>query len=251
MGWQGFALLLGAGIVGGMVNALAGGATLLTFPAMLAAGLPPVVANASNAVAIAPGHAIAAFADRRRLPRFDRRFLNLALVAMAGGTAGALLLLAIPERFFTLPVPALIGLATLLFGAAPSLQRWAGAHRAAQGSPWRIPALAATAIYGGFFGAGLGIMLTAILAITEQDDLQTIKVLKNLLASLVSVAAIVIFSTEGVVRWPETTVMLAGAMAGGYLGGRIIRVLPALVIRRIVIAAGTAMTAIYVRQYWF
>lgn len=245
------ALLAGAGLLGGVVNALAGGATLFTFPAMLAAGLPPVIANASNAVAIAPGHAIAALADRRRLPRLDTRFALLAVLAVLGGTIGAFLLLAIPERLFILPVPGLIGGATLLFAAAPMIQGWAARHRQGGRGGWGLAALGAASIYGGFFGAGLGIMLTAVLAITEKSDLQTVKVLKNLLASLVALASICIFTAEGVVRWPETSVMLAGAILGGYVGGHLIRILPPAAIRRIVIAAGGVMTLIYARLYWF
>jgi uncharacterized membrane protein YfcA len=256
MDWQIFALLSGAGVAGGLINALAGGATLLTFPAMLAAGLPPVIANASNAVAIAPGHAIAALADWQRLPRFDARFAGLALVTLIGGTGGAVLLLIIPERLFVLPVPALIGFATLLFAAAPKIQAWTKMrqnrrHGANRTSFWGRTALAATAVYGGFFGAGLGVLLTAVLAITEGDDLRSIKVMKNLLATIVSVATVFIFSFRGVVRWPETLIMLAGAVIGGYVGGHLIRVLPASVVRRIVIIAGTGMTLIYARQYWF
>jgi uncharacterized protein len=256
MDWQIFALLAGAGLAGGLINALAGGATLLTFPAMLAAGLPPVIANASNAVAIAPGHAIAALADRERLPRFDARFAGLALVTLIGGTAGAVLLLVIPERLFVLPVPGLIGFATLLFAAAPKIQaqikmRQDDRHGANRTSLWGPTALAATAVYGGFFGAGLGVLLTAVLAITQGDDLRAIKVMKNLLATIVSVATVVVFSFQGAVRWPETLVMLAGAVGGGYVGGHLIRILPASVIRHIVIVAGIGMTLIYARQYWF
>ena len=252
MDWEMWGLLGGAGILGGLVNALAGGATLLTFPAMLAAGLPPVIANASNAVAIAPGHAIAALADRGRLPRLDRRFAALILIAFAGGAAGAILLLVIPERLFILPVPALIGFATLLFAVAPRLQAALKArHGDNRDHPWGAPLLALASVYGGFFGAGLGVLLTAVLAITEGEDLRYVKVLKNLLATMVSAATLIIFSLQGMVRWPPTLIMLAGALAGGYLGGHLIRVLPALIIRRIVIAAGIAMTVIYARRYWF
>ncbi len=246
------ALLAVAGALGGIVNALAGGATLITFPAMLAAGLPPVVANASNAVAISPGHLIAAFADRERLPPLDGRTLGLCLLACLGGAAGAVLLLVIPERYFVLPVPALIGLATVLFAVAPRIQarlshRSAGKDRPAAG----MAMIAAASIYGGFFGAGLGVMLTAMLSITEVGDLRAIKVMKNLLASAVSVAAIAIFCAQGTVRWPETMTMLIGAMAGGYAGGHLIRVLPAFWVRRIVIVAGVVMTGIYAWRYWF
>ncbi|MFM0205565.1 TSUP family transporter [Paraburkholderia fungorum] len=246
-------LLLIAGIAGGMVNALAGGATLITFPAMLAAGLPPVVANASNAVAIAPGHLIAALVDRRQLPRFDSSLMLAVAMSAGGGLAGALLLLVLPERLIILPLPALIGGATLLFVAAPRLQVWALKRQTERGSPHvgALFALAGASIYGGFFGAGLGILLTAMLAIFNAGELRAIKALKNLLATSVSVAATALFIVRGIVAWQQTVVMLTGALAGGYAGGLLIRTMPAGIVRSIVIAAGALMTIIYAYRYWF
>src|SRR5499427_1056850 len=127
------ALLFGAGLAGGIANAMAGGATLITFPAMLAGGLPPIVANASNAVAVTPGHVVAAFADRARLPRPDCA-LGLALGAsLVGGALGAILLLATPERLFTLLVPALIGIATLVFALGPRIRSGDGTRARSDG----------------------------------------------------------------------------------------------------------------------
>lgn len=227
MPWSISALLLSAGFVGGIVNALAGGATLITFPAMLAAGLPPVLANASNAVAISPGHLIAAIADREKLPKLTSRLVLFTLAALLGGTAGAALLLVIPERLFIKPVPALIGFATLLLGFAPRIQSFVSRRHPATDqlhTPLQATALiAAVSVYGGFFGAGLGIMLTAVLSITEVVDLRGIKALKNFLASGVSLTAVVTFILKGAVRWPETGLMLAGALVGGFIGGRLIR----------------------------
>ncbi|MCY0388973.1 sulfite exporter TauE/SafE family protein [Robbsia sp. Bb-Pol-6] len=254
MDWRAFLLLAGAGVLGGIINALAGGATLITFPVMLAVGLPPVIANASNAVAIAPGHLLATLADRRKLPRFGMRLVWLGLAAGLGGAAGAIILLALPPRLFILPVPALIAFATLLFAFAPSIQAWS--RRSPRGlvssSDTRGGLLIAVAsVYGGFFGAGLGVILTAVVSITDPGDIRTIKVLKNLLASFVSIAAIIIFVAKGMVQWRETIYMLIGALLGGYLGGHLIRVLPAVVVRWFVLVAGTVMTAIYAAQYWF
>ena len=135
MDWTIIILLFLAGVAGGIVNALAGGATLITFPAMLAAGLPPVIASASNAVAIAPGHLMAGFADREKLPRLDPRMLGLLGVSVLGGVAGAMLLLALPDRLFVLPVPALIGFATALFAVAPRIGNWAARRRHALQRP--------------------------------------------------------------------------------------------------------------------
>ena len=255
MDWTIIILLFLAGVAGGIVNALAGGATLITFPAMLAAGLPPVIANASNAVAIAPGHLMAGFADREKLPRMDLQMLGLLGISVLGGVAGAMLLLALPDRLFVLPVPALIGFATALFAVAPRIGNWAEARRRGGATPSSgrgMIVLAAASVYGGFFGAGLGVMLTAVLSLAEPNDIRKVKVLKNVLASCVSLAAIVIFIAQGgMVHWPPTLLMLAGALIGGYAGGALVRVLPAGVVRWFVIVSGTIMTVVYARKYWF
>ncbi|QOZ34017.1 sulfite exporter TauE/SafE family protein [Bradyrhizobium sp. CCBAU 53421] len=247
-------LLLAAGGAGGIINALAGGATLITFPAMLAAGLPAVVANASNAVAISPGHLIAALADRGKLPPPTRRSVSFVAVSTIGGAAGAGILMLLPERLFVLPVPALIAFATLLFAFAPQIQAWTTGHQKAAALPSTGTSgavLGLACVYGGFFGAGLGVILTAVLSITEPNDIRAIKALKNLLATCVSLAATLIFIMQGAVRWPETSAMLLGAMIGGYAGGYLIRILPAQIVRQFVIAAGVLMTAVYAARYWF
>jgi uncharacterized membrane protein YfcA len=248
-----FFLLAAAGLVGGIINAIAGGATLITFPVMLMAGLPPVAANASNAVAILPGHLLAAIADREKMPPLDRGLCLSIIVSISGGIIGALLLLALPDRLFVLPVPALIGFATLLFAFAPQLQRWTTRRRAGRppSTVGGASVLAIASIYGGFFGAGLGIILSAILSVADPDDIRRVKVLKNLLATSVSLAAVTIFIVQGRVHWPQTTVMLLGALAGGYIGGMLVRVLPAQTVRIVVIAAGTVMTVVYAQRYWF
>lgn len=252
MEWKVVILLFLAGVAGGIVNALAGGATLITFPAMLAAGLPPVIANASNAVAVAPGHLMAGYADRQQLAPIDARLLALLGVGVLGGVAGALLLLALPDRLFVLPVPALIGFATALFAFAPRVAAWAEARRGARPSEAsRLAWLAAASVYGGFFGAGLGVMIAAVLSLTEPADVRRVSALKNVLAGCVSLAAIVIFIARGMVWWPPTLLMLAGALLGGYAGGALVRVLPAIAVRWFVIVAGTVMTIAYARRYWF
>ncbi|MBB3558992.1 hypothetical protein FHX06_000289 [Rhizobium sp. BK512] len=245
-------LLFLSGVAGGVINALAGGATLLTFPAMLAAGLPPITANASNAVAIVPGHLLAVLADRGKVLPLDAKLWSSVLVCLLGGAIGALLLLALPERLFVLPVPALIGIATLLFLFSPRIAAWAEARRGDAG-PSRglgLSVLGLSSIYGGFFGAGLGVILTAVLSIADPDDIRRVKALKNLLATSVSMAAVVIFIAERAVRWPETLTMLSGALLGGYLGGTLVRVLPAIVVRWFVIVTGAAMTIVYAVKYW-
>jgi uncharacterized membrane protein YfcA len=251
------ALLAGAGLVGGVANAIAGGATLITFPAMLASGIPPVIANASNAVAVTPGHFIAAIADLARIPAFDRRFLLLIVLSLVGAAIGAVLLLVTTDRTFILLVPLLVGAATLIFAFSRKIQkaiserkrsgRKRGKSRAFLGEMLIVP----TTIYGGYFGGGLGVMLLAILGVMGVRDVRAANVMKNLLATAVSAVTIAIFIGKGIVDWPHTLVMLVGAACGGFLGGWLVRVLPPAAVRGTVIAAGTVITLYYAWRYWF
>ena len=244
------ALLSGAGLVGGIVNAVAGGATLLTFPAMVAAGLPPLIANVSNAVAVTPGHLVAAMADCRQLPAPNRRLAATVLIAIAGGAIGAGVLLVTPERLFTALVPALVGLATLTFASGAHIHALLARKHRHRGELVRDTLMLPAAIYGGYFCAGLGVMLLAVLTVTGREEIRAVNALKNLLATAVSLASVSIFAIQGVIRWPETMVMLAGALCGGVLGGRLIAVLPPAIVRMLVAAIGTLMTAIYAWRYW-
>jgi uncharacterized membrane protein YfcA len=249
-------MLLGAGFVGGIVTGVVGGASLITFPAMLAAGLPPIVANASSAVAMTPGNFIAGIADLERRPPWDRSLAGVILVTVVGGVAGAALLLVTPERAFTAVVPLLIGLATILFAAAGPIRRWsltrAAAPRAGRLSAegLRLVLLAPVAVYGGYFGAAMSVMLLAILSITSPAEFRTTNVLKNLLSGLTGLVAVVVFVLQGVVAWPPALAMMGGALAGGFLGGRLVRFLPPALLRGLVIAVGTVLTAIYVWRAW-
>ena len=249
-------MLLAAGLTGGIVTAVVGGASLITFPALLAAGLPPIVANASNAVALMPGNFVGGIADLERLPRWGRSFVGLIAVCVAGSVAGAGLLLVTPERAFTAVVPLLIGLATILFAVAGRIQGWILSRG---GRPYglrvssdglRLLLLAPVAVYGGYFGAGMSVMLLAILSVSAADDFRATNVVKNLLSGLTSLVAVVVFVIQGMVAWPPTLVMMGGALVGGFLGGRLARVLPPNLIRGIVITVGTILTGIYAWRYW-
>lgn len=245
------ALLVLAGLAGGLMNAIAGGATLVTFPAMLAAGLPPIVANASSAIAVTPGHLVAAIADRESLPPVDRVLAACIVATTAGGLAGAALLLFTPEDVFTLLVPGLIGVATLIFALAPAIQRAAergGRDAASPGA--RFGWVGASSVYGGYFGAGLGVMLLAILALTGREPLRTTIALKNLLSAANSLAIVSIFAIRGTASWPHVLTMLIGTIVGGFIGARLLRIVPAEIIRTVVVVIGAAMTAIYAYRYW-
>lgn len=249
-------MLFGAGLAGGVVTAMVGGASLITFPALLAAGLPAIVANASNTVALTPANFVAGLADLERLPRWDRALLSVALVCVTGSAAGAALLLVTPDKAFTAFVPLLIGFATVLFALSDRIRVWILSRTAGAG---RAPASSAglqsllfvpVAVYGGYFGAGMSVMLLAILSVTRAEEFRAINVIKNLLSGLTSFVAVVVFVAQGVVAWPPTIVVMAGAAIGGFVGGRLARVLPPAPMRWIVIAVGTALTAVYAWRYW-
>lgn len=246
-------MLFGAGLAGGLVTAVVGGASLITFPALLAAGLPPIVANASNAVALMPGNFVGGIADLERRPRWGRSLGGLIAVCVAGSVAGAGLLLVTPERAFTAVVPLLIGLATILFAGAGRLQGWIRSrprHPRVSSDALRLLLLAPVAIYGGYFGAGMSVMLLAIFSISGTDDFRTTNVIKNLLSGLTSLVAAVVFVFQSMVAWPPTLVMMGGALIGGFLGGRLARVLPPGLIRGLVVTIGTILTGIYAWRYW-
>jgi uncharacterized membrane protein YfcA len=246
-------LLFGAGLAGGIVTAIVGGSSLITFPALLVAGLPPIIANVSNTVAVTPGNFMAGLADLERRPRWDRSFLGLMAVCVAGSMAGAALLLLTPEKAFTALVPLLIGFATILFAVSERIRRWIGS-RAASAQPSReglkLLLFVPVAVYGGYFGAGMSVMLLALLSVSRTDDFRTTNVLKNLLAGLTSSVAVIIFVFQGIVAWVPTLTMMTGALIGGFVGGRLVRVLSPGVVRGIVIAAGSILTLVYAWRYW-
>ncbi len=223
---------------------------------MMAAGLPPIVANASNSLAVMPGNLMAVIADRAHLPRRGHQMAWLLAIAVLGGFLGALLLLATSEHLFTQLVPLLIGAATLIFAFARPIQgairRWAGG--VAKGRP-RLPLvlglLAPASLYGGYFGAGLGIMLMSIFALGGIDDLRRANAMKNLLSMMCGFASVATFIVQGIIRWPETMAMFGGAIIGGFLGGRLIRVLPSGALRAAIIAIGALLSTIYAGRYWF
>lgn len=250
---EALAFLFTVGFVGGVVTALVGGAGLIVFPALLMVGLPPVVASATNLVALAPANFMAALADRGKLPPLSGAaiWLLLAGTAVAGGVGGALLLLT-PERWFETIVPALIGLATLLFAYAETLKRAIARRRAGRSGGLAGVVLPTTfvSIYGGYFGAGLGVMYLALLTLGGISDLRAANALKNLMGPVNAIAAIGIFVWADLVVWPAALTMLAGGLLGGFGGGYAMRFIPAIAFRWAVTAVGGVMTLVYAWRYW-
>ena len=250
-------LLAAAGLAGGIVTAIVGGASLLTVPAMLAAGLPPVIAAASNTVALTPSNFVAAATDYRRLPGWRPAFHRVIAVALIGSGLGAWLLISTPERAFVAVVPVLIGTATALFAFSGRIRAWIFRHgddpavHSARADRIGLLLLAPIAVYVGYFGAGASVSLLAILSLGHTGDFRTVNVLKNLLSGLTSVIAVTVFVVTGMVAWPHTLAMGAGALLGGYMGGRLARVVPEPVVRWIVIAIGCILAVVFARRYWW
>lgn len=215
---------------------------------MLAVGIPPVAANASNTVALFPASFAATLALRRELAATRRHLPRLVLIGVAGGIAGAVLLLATPDRAFLALVPWLLLLATLIFAVSPRLLAWARWHHAATGlqlGPAMLLLVAVCAVYGGYFGAGVGIMLMAGLTVAGLDDPHAANALKNLMAAAINGVAVLVFILDGTVVWPAALVMLAGAVAGGVFGARVARRLPPKLFRWLVIGVGSLLTVWY------
>ncbi len=248
------ALLVGAGaFAAGAMNAMAGGGTFFSFPAMLAAGVPPVMANASNTVALWPASISSAWAYRREAMRHGRWAAVLAVISLLGGLIGGLLLLAVSNETFSKLVPWLLLVATTLFAFAPQVSKliaWMKGHMKIAssdqpGSKGGALFQLAVAIYGGFFGAGMGILTLAALAIQGFEDVQEINALKNMTSAMNYTVAALTFIIAGAISWPHTLVALVTAAVGGYVGAALARKLPALWLKRLVIAVGAVLTVIY------
>ena len=248
-------LLIGAGgFAAGAVNAMAGGGTFFSFPALLAVGLPPVVANASNSVALWPASLSGAWAYRKELAPYRRYLLPMGIASFIGGAAGGLLLLVAGDARFAALIPWLLAFATGLFAFSPQLSAvlrrvrpapdpTGGGHGAGSPAGWVVQLL--VSVYGGFFGAGMGILMMASLAIGGHEDVQHINALKNILSAVIYSVTVLTFIIAGAVSWPQTLVMVLAASGGGYWGARMARKIRGPWLRRMVIAVGCVLTLYY------
>ena len=240
------------GFLGGAINAVAGGATLLTFPVLMSFGMSPIVANASSSVALTPGHLFGVLSEYKQIPSRPNGLILSVVIMVAGGLVGAALLSMTSDRLFSTIVPLLIGSATLIFAFGKKIQSWLRGPSAQHSDHplTRLFLLFPVSVYVGYFGAGAGVILMALFSVTSIWPLRGANAVKNLLSAVSNWAAISIFAKSGLIAWPETLVMLAGAACGGLLGGRMLRVIDASIIRNIVIIAGTILTCVYAVKYW-
>lgn len=242
-------MLAAAGFLSGALNAVAGGGTFFTFAALIASGLPPITANASSAVALTVGSLASAAAYRREISGLWRSALWLSLASGAGGLVGALILIALDNVTFRALIPWLLLFATLVFALGPRIAIAVGATE--PGRPTlgrRLAGMAIqffVAVYGGFFGAGMGFLMLASLGLTEGTDYHRINAIKQILSFFIQAVAIVIFIHGGIIAWPEAFIVMVAAIAGGYLGVGAARKVPGHVMRGFVIAAGAVLTFYY------
>jgi uncharacterized membrane protein YfcA len=244
-------ILIGlAAVAGGMVNALAGGGTLITFPMLTAVGIPPVAANITNTVALCPGYFGATLAQANDLRGQERRLWALVPTAALGGIVGGLILLNTEERVFRELIPYLILLAAALLAFQPQLRQWVvrRTQRHATGGDHlalAAPPVFAAAVYGGYFGAGLSVIVLAVLGMVLDDSLTRLNALKQSISFSVNVAAALFFVFSGQVVWPAAAVMAVGALAGGALGGRVAGRIQPNLLRWIVVTIGVGVAVIY------
>jgi len=232
-------LLAGAGFAAGAVNAAAGGGSLITFPALIAAGYPAITANVTNSIAVLPGYIGGSLAYRSELKGQGRRIRALAVTSALGAAGGAALLLISPASVFEAMVPWLILAACALLAVQPRAAQVAERHRDRPGAGAVLHAVFfLAAIYGGYFGAGLGIMFIAILAVFLDDDIQRLNALKGLLSLVVAIIAAVGFVLFGPVAWSAALIIGAACLLGGWLGVSAVRRLPATALRWTIVAYG-------------
>jgi uncharacterized membrane protein YfcA len=244
-------LLVGLGAVaGGAVNALAGGGTLITFPILTAVGIPPVAANVTNTVALAPGYLSGTLAQKNDLAGQRQRLVWLVPTSIVGGLAGGLLLLNTEERVFRELVPYLILLACILLALQGTVRNWLTRRAAESGQTtlplwWSVLPVFLASIYGGYFGAGLSVIVLAVLGLVIDDSLTRLNALKQAIAFCVNTAAALFFVFSGQVVWIAALVMAVGAIAGGVLGGRLAGSIKPSVLRAVVITFGLIAAFIY------
>ena len=244
----------GAAMAAGAINAVAGGGTILTFPALLAVGTPPVMANATSTLALVLGTSGSVYGFRRHIPLIRAWLSRFVPVSVAGGLLGSWLLTVTSNEIFARLVPFLILFATLLFlvqGLVARIVKRGLEEPEHSHKVW--PAVLfqfGVAVYGGYFGAGIGILMLATLGFIGLRDIHQMNALKNILGSLINVVAALLFVSRGMVDWPKAGVMTVGAILGYYLGSHYSQKIPQVWVRRLVLVIGFAISvATFFRQW--
>jgi len=241
-----------AGVAAGTINTVVGSGTLVTFPTLLAFGVPPVTANVSNNIGLVPGSFSGAWGYRRELRGQRARLIRLGSASLLGGVSGAVLLIALPETAFNTIVPVLILTGVVLVLLQPAISRRVAARAEGRGGVpvhgalWVWGLVLLTGVYGGYFGAAQGVLLMAVLGIGLQDSLQRLNGTKNVLAGLVNAVAAVIFIVVAEVDWLVVALIAAGSVVGGQIGATVGRRLPPLALRMVIVTVGLVAVVVFV-----
>ena len=243
------ALLLVAAFFAGTLNAVAGGGSFLTLPALIAVGVPSVTANATGTVALLPGYVASIAGSGEDMEPAPGLSMPLVIgLSLVGGVLGAAQLLVTSEAAFNRLIPWLLLAATAMFAFGPQLRRWADGHRAEGAQPSRAKAMAGLLLvagYGGYFNGGMGILMLALFGLLGQTKLNAMNAIKNLVSTLLTAIAVAIYAVGGIVQWKEAFIMMAAATLGGYLGARGARKLPPAVLRWSIVVIGLVMTVLF------
>ncbi len=245
-----YTLLFLAALGGGAMNAVAGGGTFLTFPSLTFSGLSLLAANATSTVALWPGTVSSAIALRREWSTYGRRLVGLLAVSLVGGLAGALLLLRVSPDALGQIFPYLLLTATLLFAFKSRLDNLSGEPRRTAPAGLQMLVLFGVAVYGGFFGGGMGIMFMATFSLLGMADLRHANALKVLMTMVVNGVSVITFVIAGVVVWPSALVMVGGSIIGGYLGAQYAKRLSAKQLRTIIVTIGLVLTMYFFWRAW-
>ena len=238
-----FAALAAVGAMASGLNAVAGGGSLLSFPALVAFGVPPLQANATNALALWPGSISGALGFLNKLEKTKRALFVMLLPSAIVAAAGAALLTITPEKAFKLVVPVLVLIATALLALQPRIRRWSGNEHARLPLGWSVFLQLAISVYGGYFGAGMGILMLAVLGLFIEGSIHELNAVKTWLGLLINLVASVFFLGKGlIVLWPGLALM-AGAIAGGYFSARLSQRVDAEKLRKGIVVLGIGMTA--------
>jgi uncharacterized membrane protein YfcA len=232
-----------AAFIAGAMNSVAGGGSFVSFPALVFAGVPPISANATNNAAMWVGVIGSARGYREEIAEHRALLLPVVSVSIAGSLLGACLLLITPQALFTRMIPYLLLFATVVFGASPWLRRTPDAPP--RHAPWQIVSQFVVSIYGGYFGAGMGILMLAVLAFSGLPHFNAQNAIKNVLSVSINGAALVPFVAARIIDWRFAIPMAAVALLGGYFGARFFRRVPQRIARWTVISIGTAMTIVF------
>lgn len=248
MSWTDLLLILLAGGAAGFVNTVVGTGTLITFPTLLALGVPPLLANVSNSIGLAPGSLSGALASKRELVGQRSRIIRYGLASLIGSVGGAFLLLRLPPAAFDAIVPVLIGLGCVLVVIGPWLSRLVAARRErlgladgpAIGPPWLFAAIVFTGAYGGYFGAAQGVLVIAVMGVALSETLPRINGLKNVLTMIANAVAGLVFVVISDVDWWVVAALAVGSVLGAQGGARVGRKLPPTFYRVVIVTVGIA-----------